>query len=127
GPLGREDAGKRVGIAAGSEADEDSHRLLRPLLRRRGARARRNGYPEDQRKAVHASSCQTSAWMRSRFGIVSGGLRPKPHSVAIPKPLACFSAAAIRRCVPVAPSESCTRPRKSLVRWFSSRPSSGAK
>ena len=72
--------------------------------------------PAGQRKGGRGapagrSGALTAWWMRSSSGMVAGGRRPQPHSVATPKPPAKRRAAASRRCVPSTPSVWWTRPR----------------
>jgi hypothetical protein len=51
----------------------------------------------------------TRRWSCRSSGIVSGGRRPKPHSVAIPNSVTTFRAAARRRRAPSKPSVICTK------------------
>src|SRR5262249_38275294 len=57
----------------------------------------------EQRRPVYPASA-TWRWSCSRADIVSGGRRPKPHSVAIPKSVITFRAVARRRSAPSSPS-----------------------
>ncbi len=57
---------------------------------------------------IVASSSPCSA---ISVGTVSGGRRPKPHSVATPKSVTTCRAAATRRFAPSRPSVRCTSPR----------------
>src|SRR5690606_38935779 len=69
----------------------------------------------------------TSAWIARSFATVSGGRRPNPHSVAMPKSATARSAAATRASVPSTPSVKWTRPRYSLQPGLSASARSGAK
>lgn len=53
----------------------------------------------------------TWLWMRSNAGMVSGGRRPNPHSVATPKSATHCCAALMRVSVPSTPSVTWTNPR----------------
>ena len=53
----------------------------------------------------------TWLWMRSNAGMVSGGRRPNPHSVATPKSATHCCAALMRVSVPSTPSVTWTTPR----------------
>ena len=78
-----------------------------PVLPRRPDRGRNPPLTRPARFHRRAiSRCRPSSG-----AMVSGGRRPKPHSVAMPNPETSFVARSSRRFAPATPSVMCTRPR----------------